>query len=312
MIGITIGDPSGIGPEIVLKAISTKSLPKDKLIIIGNRKLLENLPKKILHNAKNILPSLIECKVIDAFENFSYEFGKPQKKCGIASLLQLNLAIHLLKVGEIKGIVTAPVSKTALSLAGFLFPGQTEYFAREFGVDKHGMLAWSKELKIILVTIHHPLKDVPKLITKENVLEKIILLNNYLNHYEKIKSPKIGVFSLNPHAFEFTCGAEYSIVKAIKQAQKQGIKVYGPIPADSIFADRCKRTAINGYVAMYHDQGMLPVKLLSQGTGVNVTLGLPFIRSSPLHGVAFDIAGQGIANPRAMYNAITLCLNLTK
>ncbi len=306
MIGITIGDPSGIGPEIVLKAITFKTLPRDKFIIIGNRKLLENLQKKIV---KDSTRALTKWRVIDAFENFDYEFGKPQKTCGLASHLQLNLAIHLLKVGQIKGIVTAPVSKTALSLAGFLFPGQTEFFAKEFGVDKYGMLAWSKGLKMILVTIHHPVKEIARIITVAKVLDKIILLNNYLKHYEKIKRPKIGVFSLNPHASEFTCGAEHRITQAIKQAQKQGIKADGPIPADSLFANRL--IEYDGYVAMYHDQAMLPVKLLSKGTGVNVTLGLPFIRTSPLHGVAFDIAGKGIANPLAMCHAIQLCYKLT-
>ncbi len=308
MVGITIGDPSGIGPEIVLRAISLKGLLIDKFIIIGNRKLLEKLQKKI---AKYSVQSLTRCKVLDAFDYFDYEFGKPQKKCGLASLLQLHLAIHLLKIGKIKSIVTAPVSKTALSLVGFLFPGQTEYFASEFGINKYGMLAWSKELKIILSTIHKPLKDVPNLITKQNILEKIILLNSYLKHYEKIKRPRIGVFSLNPHSFEFTCGAEHRILLAIKQAQKLGINVDGPIPADSIFVNRSISKAKNGYVAMYHDQAMLPVKLLSQGTGVNVTLGLPFIRTSPLHGVAYDIAGKGIASPLAMYNAIKLCQKLS-
>lgn len=306
MIGITIGDPSGIGPEIVLKAITFKTLPRDKFIIVGNQRLLENLQKKIV---KDSTRTLTKWRVIDAFENFDYEFGKPQKRCGIVSHLQLNLAIHLLKVGQIKGIVTGPVSKTALGLAGFLFPGQTEFFAKEFGVDKYGMLAWSKGLKIILVTIHHPVKEIARRITVAKVLDKIILLNDYLKHYEKIKRPKIGVFSLNPHVYEFTCGAEHRITQAIKQAQKQGIKAEGPIPADSLFANQLNE--YDGYVAMYHDQAMLPVKLLSKGTGVNVTLGLPFIRTSPLHGVAFDIAGKGIANPLAMWHAIQLCYKLT-
>jgi 4-hydroxy-L-threonine phosphate dehydrogenase PdxA len=229
-------------------------------------------------------------------------------------------------------------------MTGFPFPGQTEYFAAEFGVKKYGMLAWSEQLKIILVTIHQPLKDVPKLITAENVLEKIILLNNYLKHYEKKRKPKIGVLALNPHAFEFTCGAEESIWKAIKSARKLGISVDGPIPADSAFLLPSPFSLLpkyDAFVAMYHDQGMLPVKLLSQGSGacpapfykkdsskcnltgktqasfknwcgVNMTLGLPFIRTSPLHGVAFDIAGKNIADPSSMISAINLCLKLTK
>ncbi|MBS4015288.1 MAG: 4-hydroxythreonine-4-phosphate dehydrogenase PdxA [Candidatus Latescibacteria bacterium] len=253
--------------------------------------------------------------VIDAFDYFKYNFGKPNKRCGTASFLQLHLASYLLKTGVIKGIVTAPVSKTALQMAGFPYDGQTEYFAYEFGVKKYGMLAWSDQVKIILVTIHKPLKDVPKLITTEKVLEKIILLSNYLKDYEKIRKPKIGVFSLNPHAFEFTCGAEDKIMKAIQKARKLGITCDGPLPADSAFLLPPHSSLLSesdGYVAMYHDQGMLPVKLLSKGGGVNATLGLPFIRTSPLHGTAFDIAGKGIADPSSMISAIKHCWKLVK
>lgn len=348
MLGITIGDVSGIGPEIVLKALASPLLraKRGNLLIIGNRKLLEDLKQKFVGRGF----SLAKYYIIDAFDDSLFAedkprryknrsvgvypqqiaYGEPQKQCGISSSLQLHLASYLLKIGKIKGIVTAPVSKTALSMAGFPFPGQTEYFAAEFGVKKYGMLAlklneahtsgpaWSKDLKIILVTIHKPLKDVPKLITEQNVLEKIKLLNDYLVRYEKKRKPKIGVLALNPHAFEFTCGAEDKILKAIKQARKLGISVEGPIPADSAFSNlgilesSNLRIPYDGFVAMYHDQGMLPVKLLSKGGGVNTTLGLPFIRTSPLHGVAFDIAGKGIANPSSMINAIQLCQKLTE
>lgn len=327
MLGITIGDPSGIGPEITLKALSRIKNPERNIRLIGSRQLLVELAKQFkikidLENLVYDIPFFAEDKP-RRYKTRSVgvhpqprSFGKPQKQCGIASALQLHLASHLLKVGKIKGVVTAPVSKTALSLAGFPFPGQTEYFATEFGVKKYAMLAWSERLKIILVTIHKPLKDVPKLITEQNVLEKITLLNDYFIRYEKKRKPKIGVLALNPHAFEFSRGEEKEIVKAINKARKLGIKAKGPIPADSIFTNLSilkssnLRIAYDAYVAMYHDQGMLPVKLISQGEGVNMTLGLPFIRTSPLHGVAFDIAGKGIANPNAMLNAIQLCQKL--
>jgi 4-hydroxythreonine-4-phosphate dehydrogenase len=310
MIGITIGDVSGIGPEITLKALSSLSSQRSNILIIGNKKILENLQRKFVWRGSNLAKS----NIIDAFDDFKYKFSKVQKQCGIASFLQLHLASQLLKVGKIHGIVTAPVSKTALAIAGFPYAGQTEYFATEFGVKKYGMLAWSKELKIILVTIHKPLKGVPKLITEQNVLEKIKLLNDYFIRFEKKRKPKIGVLALNPHAFEFSCGAEEKILKAIKQARKLGISAEGPIPADSalIFTAHSSRFhRFDAFVAMYHDQGMLPVKIISQGTGVNMTLGLPFIRTAPLHGVAFDIAGKnGNANPDAMLNAIRLCQKL--
>ncbi|MEO0076317.1 MAG: 4-hydroxythreonine-4-phosphate dehydrogenase PdxA [candidate division WOR-3 bacterium] len=310
MFGITIGDPSGIGPEIVLKALA-KLNTFSKLVIIGNKRLLYDLKEKF-----DIYPiDFGKLKIIDAFNYFKYSYGKPQIKCGVAVAQQLHTASYLLKIGKIKGIVTAPVSKTALIMAGFPFSGQTEYFATEFGVKTFGMLAWSKYLKIILVTIHQPLKTVAQVITKQQVLGKIKLLNDYLTCYEKIPKPKIGVLGLNPHTFEFTCGAEYEIQQAVKYARRLRMDVEGPIPADSAFAywhDDTPKKIYDGFVAMYHDQGMLPVKLLAKGGGVNVTLGLPFIRTSPLHGVAFDIAHKHIANAEGMYNAILLCKKLTR
>ncbi len=343
MVGVTLGDVSGIGPEITLKALKSLSSYRKNLLIIGNRRLLEKLQRKFVGQGF----SLAKYQIIDAFDDFKYKYGEIQKQCGIASFLQLHLASQLLKVGKINGIVTAPVSKTALKMAGFPYVGQTEYFANEFGIEKYAMLGWSEQIKIALVTIHTPLKQVPKLITMKNVLDKIILLNNYLKTYEKIRKPKIGVFALNPHAFEFTCGAEEKILKAIKQARKQGISCDGPLPADSaisnlrIFQSSNLPIVYDGFVAQYHDQGMLPVKLVSQWKGacpapfskaklskyklthktpapfknwcgVNTTLGLPFIRTSPLHGVAFDIAGQGIADPSSMISAIQLCQKLTR
>lgn len=316
MIGITIGDVSGIGPEITLKALAHPSLRANRgnFLLIGNRNILENLTSKYVGQGF----SLAKYSVIDAFHNFKYKFSRTDKKCGTASFLQLHLASYLLKTKVIKGVVTAPVSKTALQMAGFPYDGQTEYFASEFGVKKYGMLAWSDKIKIILVTIHKPLKDVPKLITTEKVLEKIILLNDYLKYYEKIRKPRIGVFSLNPHSFEFTCGAEHRILKAIQQARKLGIQVDGPLPSDSVFSNLRIFESFNlgikcdGFVAQYHDQAMLPVKLLSQGSGVNMTLGLPFIRTSPLHGTAFDIAGKGLADPSSMISAIKHCTKLTR
>ncbi|MEO0075100.1 MAG: 4-hydroxythreonine-4-phosphate dehydrogenase PdxA [candidate division WOR-3 bacterium] len=309
MIGITIGDPAGIGPEIVLKTLANLSAHMRKdLVILGNRQLLQKL-QGILNSYKI---NLADFTIIDAFDYFPYQMGKINKRCGIASFLQLHFATHLLKTGFIKGIVTAPVCKAALRKADFPYDGQTEYFAHEFNITKYGMLAWSSKVKIILVTTHKPLKEVPHLISKEKVLEKIILLNNHLEKYEKIKRPRIGVFSLNPHAWEFSCGAEGEIFKAIKTAQKFGILVNGPIPVDSLFAFRpVQQIQYDGFVAMYHDQAMLIVKLLSAGMGVNLTVGLSFIRTAPLHGVAFDIANQLTADYHSMLNAIELCQTLS-
>ncbi|MCS7259131.1 MAG: 4-hydroxythreonine-4-phosphate dehydrogenase PdxA [candidate division WOR-3 bacterium] len=313
MLGITIGDPAGIGPEVVLKSLSflsQKSSPKiiKNFIVIGNRKLLKQAYKKFIntHPAFNF----DELFVADAFEDFSFNYGVVQKQCGVATMLQLNFATYLLKTKQINAVITAPVSKEALRLAGFPFEGQTEYFAKEFGVENYGMLIWTEKVKIILVTIHMPLSDVSDLLTSQNIFQKILLLNHYLKTAENISRPRIGVLAFNPHGFEFTKGEEQKILSAIKKAQAKKINALGPIPADSAFLPNNKYR-FDGYVAMYHDQGLLAAKLISWGGGVNLTWGLPFIRTSPLHGVAFDIAGKNIANINSMVNALKLAQKLS-
>jgi 4-hydroxythreonine-4-phosphate dehydrogenase len=313
MIGITFGDPAGIGPEILLKSLTKISSPLSKVRVIGSLQILEDIRKKL--NLKLDIESL----VYDVIPGFRYQFGKVQKSCGVAALTALELAIDLLKTGQINGIVTAPICKEAIRLAGFKFPGHTEFLANAFGIKEYAMLAYSPNLKIIFVTTHKPLHEVAKNIATKAVLAKILLLNDFLflAQDSKIRCqprpssfiPRIGVLALNPHSFEFSAGEEEKIAKAIKKAQKLGIKVSGPFPSDTINELLNK---YDGIVAMYHDQGMIPVKLLARDKGVNLTLGLPYPRTSPLHGCAFDIAGKGIANPSSMQAAIKLCLKLAK
>ena len=305
MIGITLGDPAGIGPEITLKAIAALRNPYRVIRIIGSRAILENLKKKLKIKLD------LEPLVFDVVHSFKYQFGKTDKRCGISALKALDIAVELLKAGKINGIVTAPICKDSLRLAGFKYPGHTEFLADAFKVKKYAMLAYSPNLKIAFVTIHKPLREVAKYITTDRVLEKILLLNDFLSSKLEIRNSKleirIAVLAFNPHAFEFSTGEEDKIVQAIKQAQKLDIKVSGPFPADSINELIGK---FDGIVAMYHDQGMIPIKLLARDQGVNITLGLPYPRTSPLHGCGFDIAGQGIANPSSMQAAIDLCLLL--
>jgi 4-hydroxythreonine-4-phosphate dehydrogenase len=310
-LGITIGDPCGIGPELVVKTLFLLQKTKPRLlkefIVIGNRNVLERANKEFL-NAKLNFKGLT---VIDAFEQSNFSYGKAQKEAGVASMLCLNLASYLIKTKVISGVITGPVSKHALALADFPFAGQTEYFACEFGAKNYAMLIWTKRAKIILVTIHLPLAEVPSRINSQAVLDKIVMLNKYLRFLEGISKPEIGVLALNPHGMEFSKGEEKLIKKAIVKAQKRGIKVFGPMPADSAFIFS-HRELYHGYVSMYHDQGMIAGKLLSCGQGVNVTLGLPFIRTAPLHGVAFDIAGKGIADPGSFLSALSLARKLSK
>jgi 4-hydroxy-L-threonine phosphate dehydrogenase PdxA len=329
MIGITLGDPAGIGPEITLKALTAFQNPHSAIRIIGSLAILENLSRKLK------LKLDLEPLVFDVIPSFKYQFGKTDKRCGISALKALDIAVELLKAGKINGIVTAPICKDSLRLAGFKYPGHTEFLADTFKVKKYAMLAYSPNLKIAFVTIHKPLREVAKEITPKKVLEKILLLNDFLAKEKvaagfslrdktrrnlkvattsglKIRNSKleirIAVLAFNPHSFEFSAGEEEKIAKAINKARRLGIKVLGPFPADTINELIGK---YDGLVAMYHDQGMIPVKLLARDQGVNITLGLPYPRTSPLHGCAFDIAGQGIANPASMQTAIELCLKLT-
>lgn len=305
MIGITLGDPAGIGPEITLKAIEKIHSPQTKIRLIGSLPIFEALKKRL--TIKFDLAPL----VYDVIPEFPYQFGLIQKSCAIAALNALEVAIELLKSGRIKGLVTAPVCKESLRLIGFKYPGHTEFLAQTFKVKRYAMLAYSPHIKIVLVTIHQPVGKVAKSITANKVLEKILLLNDFLTNqllWHKPKSGiKIGVLAFNPHSFEFSLGEEERIVKAIRQAKKLGVKAFGPFPSDTI-NELINR--FDGLVAMYHDQGMIPLKLLARNQGVNITLGLPYPRTSPLHGCALDIAGKGIANPSSMLAAIKLGLQL--
>ncbi len=310
-IGITLGDPAGIGPEITLRALNVLFRGRGPagrgLVVIGSRDVL----KREVRGYRQELRDWLEENLIDTGPVGRYEWGRVQKNCGQAALRALEVGAELLRQGELAGLVTAPVSKEALRLAGFGFPGQTEFLAARLEVRSYAMLAWSPWFKVVLVTIHTPLAQVARVITAARVQEKIFLLDEFLRQEMRGKkgySPRIGVFALNPHGDEFTLGEEKRIRQAIRAARDHGVMVDGPFPADALFSHL---KAFDGFVAMYHDQAMLPAKILSRGKGVNVTLGLGKIRTSPLHGVAFDIAGRGIASADSMVAAIKLARRLS-
>jgi 4-hydroxythreonine-4-phosphate dehydrogenase len=317
MIGITLGDPAGIGPEIVLKALSSiAARPRTKVLLIGARSAL--LRSAGTTGQRPAIARLERIPFLDVGLAPAFRFGTAQKACGEVALRALEAGVCLLRQGAISGLVTAPVSKEALRRAGFRFPGQTEFLAARLGAKHYAMMAYAKgvrgqgsgagdrPLRIAFVTIHKPIADVPAAITAPLVAEKIALLAGFLRRSERISSPRIAVLALNPHAYEFTRGEEARIARGIKLASEA--QAEGPFPADSV---GLLMTGYDGIVAMYHDQAMIPAKLLAQGRGVNVTLGLPYVRTSPLHGTAFDIAGKGIAEADSMRAAIELCLQLS-
>lgn len=299
LVGITMGDPAGIGPEIILKAL--RGTKRENIVLIGSLTVFEEEKKRLRINTD--LPPIIDTGPVG-----KYQMGRVQKNSGVAALKALELGVTLLKEKKIAALVTAPVAKEALRLAGFSYPGQTELLAARLGVKRYAMLAWSPNFKVVFVTIHLPIARVSQSITTAAVREKIYLLNEYLR-IEGSRHPQIAVLALNPHSEEFSLGEEKKIAQAIIWARKQGILADGPFPADSLFA---RSKEFDGFVAMYHDQAMIPAKILSKGKGVNVTLGLGKIRTSPLHGVAFDIAGKGIASASSMVAAIKLAQHLSR
>ena len=287
IVVISMGDPKGIGPEIIQKALSQKTvLAAAHFIIIGDKRIIRRLP-----------PSVV---VIDV----------PYRSAGEGSLKFLDKAILLIKGGIADALVTAPLSKEEVSRYHKGFVGHTEYLAEAFGVKNFDMMFVARETRLTIVTRHVPLKAVPELITQKAVFDSIDLMAKTLKEKFKIKDPKIAVLGLNPHAGEGgLLGIEDSkyISPAIRKANLQGLKVKGPLPADTFFAFK---NSYDGVIAMYHDQGLTPLKGLYMKELVNFTAGLPFVRTSPSHGTAYDIAGKNRADPSSMSAAIKLACEL--
>ncbi len=282
IIGITRGDQAGIGPEVVAAALASGELSSAcSYQIIGEQ--------------------------VDAV------LGKPDATTARAALDALEQAAQMLKSGQVDAVVTAPVGKEGLHELGFDFPGQTEFFADRLGCDNHAMCLTGKNLTVALVTIHVALADVPGLLRQEEIVRVGLLLADFCRQ-RGIQSPRIAVCGLNPHAGENGAFGSEDVeivepaVAELRQAG-DGAIYSGPHPPDTIF-----RPAADGeydaVLCMYHDQGLIPLKLLDFDTGVNVTLGLPKPRTSPDHGTAYDIAGQGKASASSMIHAIQLACEM--
>jgi 4-hydroxythreonine-4-phosphate dehydrogenase len=306
-IGITMGDPNGISPEIVVKAINSTDVQNVCTpVIFGSGEILES--------AANLTGLKINCDIYDPanFEKADLRPCRVDKKAGEASLSYIRQAVKAAKSGKIDAIVTAPISKQSTHLAGSKFPGHTEMLKELTGAKEAVMMFEGGKFRVVLVTIHTALRDVPKLITKDRVLSVITITHRSLVRQFKIPEPKIVVCGLNPHAGESGAFGDEEILHispAIAEARKMGISIIGPLPADTLFyyANTGKWDAV---VAMYHDQGLIPFKMLSFNLGVNLTLGLPIIRTSPDHGTAFNIAWKGVADPSSMIAAVNIASRL--
>ncbi|MBI4372306.1 MAG: 4-hydroxythreonine-4-phosphate dehydrogenase PdxA [Candidatus Omnitrophica bacterium] len=328
IIALTMGDPGGIGPEIILKSLG--QISKQAIyMLIGSEEVFRYASERLhIPFRPRIIPTLersfldedqINLLDITAEAEALYQkvFGEAHSKDEVFSVGKISkwnaaLAYTALKVGAyqgacdlIQGLVTAPLSKTAIRLIDPKFSGHTEYLAQVAKVKAFAMMFVSERLRVTLATIHLPLKKVPGALKTEDIAAKIVLTDEFLKQRLKIKNPKIGVAALNPHGSEFGTEEDEVIVPAVKTAQKKGIRVEGPFPGDQIFHDAYEGR-LDAVCVMYHDQGLAPFKMIDFRKGVNVTLGLPYLRTSPDHGTAFDIAYQNKAFPTAFIESIRL------
>jgi 4-hydroxythreonine-4-phosphate dehydrogenase len=313
-VGISLGDPSGISPEILIKSLN--KLPKNvAYIVYGGKKILEKTAKHLNTNLNiSIVGSVEEVKksgwyLLNLFDE-DFEEGKPSLISGKASVIYLENAVKDVLKRKTDAIITLPISKRWIIQSGFRYAGHTDYLADVSKTKEYIMVLMCKKLKVGLITTHIPLKEVPNSITTEKIISKVKLINTELKEKFNIKKPKIAILGLNPHASDNgNIGDEENrlIIPAVEELLKEGIDITYPLSADTAF-NRYKEFDI--YIAMYHDQGLIPLKLLCFRKAVNITLGIPFIRTSPDHGTGYDIAGKNIADPSSFLEATKLAIKL--
>ncbi len=314
-IGITIGDPAGVGPELIVK-LSEHFREEGTYVIYGE--------KKTLLEAERLLSKEIGAQTIFSVDeaegpgvylidlNISDKpVPEPSLTSGKVAVACLARAVVDAVYGKLGGILTMPINKFWASRAGFSYEGQTEYLAQATGTKEYAMMMYSDRIKVLLLTTHIPLKEVPARVVKENVRSKLELL---LREYKRLfgREPSVGVLGLNPHAGEMgDIGKEdmEEILPVVEEYKRKGFKIEGPLVPDTAFL---KPEEYEVFLCMYHDQGLIPFKMLAFREGVNLTLGLPFPRTSPDHGTAYDIAWKGVADPMPSLKALELLEKLVE
>ncbi|HEX2786324.1 MAG TPA: 4-hydroxythreonine-4-phosphate dehydrogenase PdxA [Ignavibacteria bacterium] len=305
---LTIGDPAGIGPEIILKIFSRKSIAsKFDLTVIGKKSILDFYSKKLS------LPKIPSDRVVEIKSGVLFKPGKTNKSCGKLSGLAIKKAVELCLRGKFDAMVTLPISKYSLNLAGYKFDGHTEMLGKLTKCSPL-MILYSDKLIVSLVTGHNSLKDTAKKISQKRIIDKVILTNNILVRDFNIKKPKIAVLSLNPHSGDggVLGNEEIKIIApAITKLKNAGFNIEGPFAADGYFGNKTYKK-FDVTIAMYHDQGLIPFKMMAYETGVNYTGNISIVRTSPDHGTAFDIAAEGKANINSTVNAIKLAAKISE
>lgn len=325
-LAISLGDPAGIGPEVTLKALAAPAVRAavDPLLV-GDPGVLQETAKRLrsplrfrveggagpssglaVHPASE-LPAPFRVPGLP-------RTARHRAACGEAAYRAILGAVDLVRRGEAAGLVTAPIAKAHLVAAGHDFPGHTELLAELAGGVPVRMMMAGPSLRVVLVTIHVALAEVPARVTREQVRETVRITAESMRRQFGVRRPRIAVAGLNPHAGEgglFGTEERDSIAPAVRDARRRGIDATGPMAADGIFA-LAAQGRFDAVVCMYHDQGLAPFKLVHFADGVNVTLGLPFVRTSPDHGTAFDLAGRGVADARSMAAALLLAAQLSR
>jgi len=318
-----MGDPAGIGPEVVLKAIAEEEIRRLCIpVIIGDAQLLAHTARTLdLQSGYDIvrveepIPDLLTEPIIFHLDNIigPIEPGIESGAAGKAAAEYIEAAVGLCAAGSVDAIATAPINKRALFLGGYSFPGHTEFLAHLTGSEEYAMAFVAANLRIVLLSTHVPLAEAIRMVERDRIVDVISLTHRELKRWG-IEQPRLAVAALNPHGAEgglFGIEEASEIAPAIEACHGvDGVSVHGPYSADTVFL-RASRGEFDAVIACYHDQAMIPVKCLSFGEAVNVTLGLPFIRTSVDHGTAFDIAGKGLAEHSSMVAAIKLAAELS-
>ena len=324
-LAVTIGDAAGIGPEVIVKSLSHWNFGRfAKVLVLSDALLLNALAEKLrlktrfkaisspqdFREASGFIPCYFEEKFPAAFKR-----GHSHKKLSALAVRSIELAASLAMQKKIDAIVTAPINKAALKEAGFNIPGHTEYLAKLSGTEHYEMMLVGGKLRVVLVTRHTALKEVSKKISAKRVEEVILLADAELRQSFGIRKPSLVVCGLNPHAGEKgTIGREEieHIIPGVEAARKKtNAEIIGPLSPDALFYD-AYQGRYDAEICMYHDQGLIPLKMISRGHGVNVTLGLPFVRTSPDHGTAYDIADKFIADHGSMTQAMKMAVLISR
>jgi len=323
VIGISLGDFNGIGPEVIMKTLADTRISKLCIpVVYGNYKIfakykrLVDLEEVSYHSIKNIgelfpkKSNLVTCWE----EDFEINPGKVTPEAGKCAYASLQRATEDVIAGHLDALVTAPINKKNIQNPDFNFIGHTEYLTQKAGANDSLMLLVCDELKIGVVTGHIPLSEVPAKLTKEKILAKVNILQKSLKNDFGISKPRIALLGLNPHAGEEgILGTEDRdiIAPIVEELKQKGVLAFGPFPADGFFGSKHYKK-FDGILGMYHDQGLIPFKLLAFDSGVNFTAGLPFIRTSPDHGTAYDLAGKNQANEDSFRAALFTAIDMVK